>query len=127
MFTGASARGIWYGLLRKKGTQGSFLRIITTNVERVINIPSGRSERIKRIDPRYLAIGTKIEMEHTKDRSTARKIATDHLLEHKTYYQVLPAAEQFMGILENKKPPAKKKRRVPAGPQMPQGFYGYGR
>lgn len=78
------------------------------------------------VDPRYLAIGTKIEMEHTRDRATARKIATDHLLEHKTYYQVLPAAEQFMGILENKKPPRKRKH-VQKLPPMPPGFYGYGR
>ena len=79
-----------------------------------------------KVDPRYLAIGTKIELEHTTDRRLARKIATDHLREHKTYYQVLPAAEQFMGILENKKPPARRKRRVPVR-NFPQGFYGYGR
>lgn len=77
----------------------------------------------KKIDPRYLAIGTRIEMEHTKDRTVARKIATDHLREHPTYYRVLPAAEQFMGILENKKPPARHRRRSPQRPGMPQGFY----
>lgn len=86
----------------------------------------------KKIDPRYLAIGTRIEMEHTRDRKVARKIATDHLREHPTYYRVLPAAEQFMGILENKKPPVHRKRRRAMGPGMPAGFndvppgfYGY--
>lgn len=81
----------------------------------------------KKIDPRYLAIGTKIEMEHTRDRQEARKIATDHLNEHPTYYRVLPTAEMLMGVLENKKPPVRRKRRVPTGPAMPPGFYGYGR
>ena len=78
-----------------------------------------------KINPRWLAVGAKHEMEHTKNRSEARKIALDHLKEHPSYYQVLPMAEQAMNIVENRKPPAKRKRRAPA-PNVPPGFYGYG-
>ena len=57
-----------------------------------------------------LSVGTKHEMEHTKDRKVARQIATDHLKEHPTYYRVLPMAEQLMSLQENKKAPKKRKR-----------------
>lgn len=33
-----------------------------------------------------LSIGTKIEMEHTKNKNFARKIASDHLKEFPCYY-----------------------------------------
>ena len=74
--------------------------------------------------PRYtkqdLAAGTKHEMEHTKDRKVARKIAEQHLKQHPTYYRVLPAAVALMALQENK-PPGKprKKPRAPSG-IMPQ-------
>lgn len=46
--------------------------------------------RIKAIrvkyNPRELKIGTKIEMEHTRSKSRARKIAKDHLREFPNYY-----------------------------------------
>jgi len=67
--------------------------------------------------PYDLQEGTKHEMEHTKDRAVARKIATDHLKEHPTYYRMLPLAEQMMTIEENKKP--KKKHRRPHAPVRP--------
>ena len=74
-----------------------------------------------------VAIGTKIEMEHTRDRRVARGISVQHLNEHSTYYRVLPMAEQMMSLQENKKPkPTRRPRRVPVQ-QMPAGFYGYGR
>ena len=60
--------------------------------------------------PYDLQEGTKHEMEHTKDRAVARKIATDHLKEHPTYYRVLPMAEQMMSLQENKNLPKKRKR-----------------
>ena len=71
--------------------------------------------------------GTKVEMEHTRNRRDARRISVQHLNEHPTYYRVLPAAEQLMGILENKKVPGPRKRRPGrSAPRMPPGFYGYG-
>jgi hypothetical protein len=75
----------------------------------------------KKIDPRDLAFGTKIEMEHTKDKAIARKIAIDHLKEHFTYYRYLPIAEQIM-------PVAKKRKRVvrevvPQWQTLPPNWY----
>lgn len=46
------------------------------------------------IDIKQLAIGTKIEMEHTNDRSVARRIAIDHLKEIPDYYEWLKAMEK---------------------------------
>ena len=74
-----------------------------------------------------LRVGTKHEMEHTKNRKEARKIALDHLREHFLYYRVLPAAEQMMTVQEQKNPLKKqlrKKRRPrPAGSPLPNfGF-----
>lgn len=39
-----------------------------------------------------LVIGTEVEMEHTKDRRLAQKIATDHLTEDPLYYTKLDKA-----------------------------------
>ena len=66
-----------------------------------------------KINPRDVQIGTKHEMEHTKDRKVAKKIALDHLKEHPLYYRVLPQAEETMSLLEdkNKKLVAKKKHK----------------
>ena len=37
-------------------------------------------------DRRQLAIGTKVEMEHTTDPEVAKQIAKHHLLEDRDYY-----------------------------------------
>lgn len=47
-------------------------------------------------DPKYLAIGTKIEMEHTDDPVIAKQIAKAHLHEFKDYYKYLPKLEKAM-------------------------------
>jgi hypothetical protein len=47
-------------------------------------------------DPKQLAIGQKIEMEHTSDPSIAKKIAKAHLAEFKDYYIYLPRLEKAM-------------------------------
>jgi hypothetical protein len=41
------------------------------------------------LDPRQLRIGTRVEMEHTRDRRTAEHIAMDHLAEDPRYYTKL--------------------------------------
>ena len=64
-----------------------------------------------KINPHWLAIGTKIEMEHTKDKKAARQIAGNHLTEHPSYYRILPAAEGLMSAIENKAPPKTRRRK----------------
>lgn len=46
----------------------------------------------KDFDKKQLAIGIKVEMEHTKDKHTATEIAMDHLEEDPKYYKKLKAA-----------------------------------
>jgi hypothetical protein len=43
-----------------------------------------------------LKVGTKVEMEHTKDPQVARKIAADHLAESPCYYKYLLQMEKTM-------------------------------
>lgn len=73
-----------------------------------------------------LRAGTKHEMEHTNNKSEAKKIALAHLRHHYTYYRVLPVAEQMMTIQESKDPLKQKKKRRharPAGSPLPNfGF-----
>lgn len=40
----------------------------------------------RKFTKKELAIGTQIEMEHTKSKKVAEKIALDHLREHSCYY-----------------------------------------
>jgi hypothetical protein len=48
-------------------------------------------------------MGTKHEMEHTKNPRVAKRIALDHLKEHPTYYTYLKKAERQMSLAEKKK------------------------
>jgi hypothetical protein len=81
--------------------------------------------------PKYsnadLAAGTRHELEHTKDRKVAKQTAIDHLKQHPTYYRVLPAAEQIMGALENRKPKVRKRRRPAQRPWNPMTDTPWGR
>lgn len=45
---------------------------------------------------KWLAIGTKIEMEHTNDSEIAKQIAKSHLHEFSNYYKYLPKLEKAM-------------------------------
>lgn len=45
-------------------------------------------------DPTQLAVGEKVEMEHTSKPDVAQKIASDHLAEHAGYYPALKQMEQ---------------------------------
>lgn len=47
----------------------------------------------KDIDPVELRKGIKVEMEHTDDPDTAKKIAVDHLAEDGEYYKKLAKAK----------------------------------
>ncbi len=45
------------------------------------------------VDPKELAMGIKVEYEHSTDRDTAKKIALAHLREIKDYYTRLKKME----------------------------------
>jgi hypothetical protein len=49
-------------------------------------------------DKRQLAIGIKIEMEHTTSKRVAKAIAKDHLFESPNYYRELVKMEKKLGI-----------------------------
>jgi len=57
----------------------------------------GRAEKEgvteKDVDPEQLAMGVKVEMEHTDDPAVARRVACDHLAELPDYYIRLKAME----------------------------------
>ena len=61
----------------------------------------------KDVDPKELKMGIEIEMEHTNSKSIAKKIALDHLAEHKYYYSNLKKHEHTFskspaeGLLDN--------------------------
>jgi len=40
-------------------------------------------------NPKEVKMGIKVELEHTKSKKVAERIAKDHLREHKNYYSIL--------------------------------------
>lgn len=58
-------------------------------------IPGGKADDKPKsdFDPKQLAMGKKVEMEHTNDPRKAKEIATDHLEEFGTYYTALKKME----------------------------------
>lgn len=48
----------------------------------------------KEVDPKELAKGIKVEMEHTDDPKEAKRIALQHLAEIKDYYSRLEKVEK---------------------------------
>ena len=46
------------------------------------------------VDPRELAMGIKVELEHTRDYAIAKQIALDHLAEIPDYYTRLQRMER---------------------------------
>jgi hypothetical protein len=59
-------------------------------------IPGGLADKVKRkrFDPKQLAKGINVEMEHTNDKSIAHEIAKDHLMEDPKYYDHLLEMEE---------------------------------
>jgi|LakMenEpi03Aug12_release.lakeMendotaPanAssembly.Ray.scaffolds.fasta_scaffold3075398_1 hypothetical protein len=51
----------------------------------------GKGDRLSRkdVNAKEFAMGIKVEMEHTNDKSIAREIVLDHLSEDKKYYSKL--------------------------------------
>lgn len=60
--------------------------IRNVNIEIMKWIKASEGEKKPNIDQTQLELGTAIEMEHTKDKSVAEKIAMDHLKENPNYY-----------------------------------------
>lgn len=54
-------------------------------------IPGGKAAgmRVSDFDPEQLAIGARVELEHTRNPFIAREIAMDHLVEDRDYYRKL--------------------------------------
>lgn len=75
------------------------------------NLPSVKTLSVKEIAKKHgvakekietqLKRGIEIEYEHTKDKSTAREIALDHLLEIPDYYERLDKMEKKAGVKEH--------------------------
>ena len=61
-------------------------------------IPGGLADKKKPsdFDPKQLAKGIKVEMEHTDDPGMAREIAMDHLAEDDSYYDKLEVMERSL-------------------------------
>jgi len=61
-------------------------------------IPGGLAEgkADSEFDPEQIAMGVKIEMEHTNDKAVAKEIAKDHLAEFPDYYTHLEKMESEM-------------------------------
>jgi len=55
------------------------------------------------LDPDQLAMGIKVEMEHTSDPAIAKRIASDHLAEFPQYYTYLAKMESELSKLNKKK------------------------
>ena len=56
--------------------------------------------RASTVDAKQLAMGIKVEMEHTSDLATATRISLDHLAEIKDYYTRLKKMEAEAGVKE---------------------------
>lgn len=71
-------------------------------------------------DPKWLAVGIKVEMEHTNDKALAKEIAKDHLTEDILYYKKLRKMEK--ASLEDLYPYMKKQKAAnqPAPKQLPE-------
>lgn len=65
-----------------------------TAVEELIGLADKKNITEKDVDPNELAMGIKVEMEHTNNPATAKKIALDHLAEIPDYYTRLKKMEQ---------------------------------
>jgi Protein of unknown function (DUF5661) len=59
-------------------------------------LPGGLADKDKEsdFDPKQLAKGIKVEIEHTNDPNLAKEIAMDHLHEDKDYYDKLEIMEK---------------------------------
>jgi hypothetical protein len=64
-------------------------------IQRIWN-PKWGTRDIRNYDPKQLARGIKVEMEHTKNEDLAAEIAMDHLDEFPDYYKMIALMEEFL-------------------------------
>ena len=69
-------------------------------VELADQLPGGRADDRpdSDFDSGQLQNGIEVEYEHTKDKSLAKEIAKDHLVESPDYYRALDKMERSLGI-----------------------------
>ena len=69
---------------------------VATRALQADKLPGGLADKKKPgdFDPKQLAKGTKVELEHTEDRAVAQEVAMDHLTEDKAYYDKLETIEK---------------------------------
>jgi len=89
--------------------------------ERKDELKGGKGDNLSEKDvcPKQLAIGKKVEKEHTSDNKIAKEIALDHLAEDKKYYTKLiekglvdeePAIKMYIKHFGESKLPKKYKK-----------------
>lgn len=71
-------------------------------VEEFINKGRAKEEGITEddVDPSELEMGIEVEYEHTSNKEIAKRIALDHLSEHRKYYSALKEMEENLGVKE---------------------------
>lgn len=86
-----------HGLATKLQLDPSELETIVYSILSDI-ISGGKSQGLDNpVDPKELAMGIKVEAEHTKDEAIREKIARDHLAEDPKYYSKLQVMESKNG------------------------------
>ncbi len=68
-------------------------------------IPDGRSKghAPSEFDKRQLKVGTRHELEHTRSRRIAQRIAMDHLIEDPSYYRKLAKMEKGYCVVRKRR------------------------
>lgn len=83
-------KGIAWAVKQYKGFGGNWKKSAKDK------IPGGLADKgaPKNLDPKQLAMGIEVEMEHTTDKAVAKEIALDHLTEDPNYYSKLQTIEK---------------------------------
>ena len=83
------------------------------------SLPGGKGDNTDpaQVDQEQLAMGIKVEMEHTQDEALAKEIALDHLTEDPNYYSTLKGAG-----LADELPGSSNGETLPMPPQMSRLF-----
>jgi len=100
----------------KNGTH-TFIPLTGAAQFREDKIPGGKGDKAKPedFDPEQVAMGIKVEMEHTNDPKIALEIAMDHLTEDPHYYTKLKKVEQHEESVGFGKRDAQGKLHAPPG------------
>lgn len=94
--------GYWHGELEQQSFSNRNASMTHKELKHIEKIPAGMEESVgkhnnvsnSKFDPVELAMGVKIEHEHTNDKDVAENIAKDHLSEIPDYYSRLVKLER---------------------------------